>query len=38
MIDWTKPQPCGECGKMVNPQEKHTYEDCMNWKNKIKEK
>lgn len=35
MIDYTKPFPCGECGKMVVPSEKHTYEDCLNFKEKI---
>ena len=36
MTDWTKPQPCEECGKMVNSKEKHTFEDCKDWRMKIK--
>ncbi len=36
MVDYTKPQPCQECYKMVKPNEKHTYNDCLNWKEKIK--
>ncbi len=38
MIEKTKKFPCGECGKMVEPQEKHTYEDCLKWKQKLKDK
>jgi len=36
MVDWTKPQPCGECGKMVKIDEKHYYKDCLRWKKYIK--
>ena len=28
MTDYTKPFPCGQCGKMVMADEKHTFEDC----------
>ncbi|KKL27398.1 hypothetical protein LCGC14_2385540 [marine sediment metagenome] len=37
MTDYTKKQPCGECGKMVESQEKHTYEDCLKWLQKLKD-
>lgn len=37
MTDYTKPFPCGECGKMVMVNEKHTYEDCLKWKKKVRE-
>jgi len=37
-MDYTKPFPCGECGKMVMANEKHTYEDCLVWKKKLKSK
>ena len=32
MTDYTKPFPCGECGKMVYSNEKHTLDDCMKFK------
>lgn len=35
MVDYTKPYPCGECGKMVSVDERHTYDDCVRFKNKI---
>jgi len=28
MTNYTKPFPCGECGKIVMANEKHTFEDC----------
>ena len=28
MVDYAKPFPCTECGKMVMSNEKHTFEDC----------
>ncbi len=37
-VDYTKPFPCGECGQMVMAQEKHTYEDCMSYKDKQQDK
>jgi len=36
MIDYTKPQPCGECGKMVRLKEKHIYQDCLKWKDRLR--
>ena len=36
MVDYSKKFPCGECGKMIYPNEKHTYEDCINWKKQLK--
>ncbi len=35
MTDYTKPFPCGECGKMTMATEKHTYEDCLKWRREI---
>ncbi len=32
MTDYTKPQPCGECGAMVMIDERPTYEDCLRCK------
>ena len=37
MTDYTKKQPCGECGKMVDLGERHTYEDCLKWLQKLKD-
>ena len=28
-MDYTKKFPCGECGKIVRSNEKHTYQDCL---------
>ena len=36
MTDWNKLQPCGECGKMVEPLEQHTYNDCLKWRKQLK--
>jgi hypothetical protein len=36
MVDYKKHFPCGDCGKMVMVNEKHTYQDCLNWKKKLK--
>jgi len=33
MTDYTKPFPCGECGKMVMATEIHTFKDCKKWIN-----
>ena len=33
-MNYNKKFPCGECGKMVKPQEKHTLEDCRKWQKK----
>lgn len=37
MTDWTKKQPCQECGKMVMSKEMHTFQDCLNWKKELKQ-
>ncbi len=37
MTDYTKPFPCGTCGKMVMTTEKHTFNDCATHKEKHKE-
>jgi len=36
MVNWNNPQPCGECGKMVHKEERHTFEDCKDWKKTIR--
>ncbi len=38
MVDYSKPFPCGECGQMVMANEKHDYEDCLEWKRKLESK
>ena len=38
MTDYTKPLPCGECGKMVMATEKHNYMDCLKWKRHLSDK
>lgn len=35
MVDYSKPFPCGECGKMVMANERHTFEDCKRWRKVI---
>ena len=38
MVDYSKSFPCGDCGKMVMANEKHDYEDCLEWKRKLESK
>jgi len=32
-FDFSKPFPCGECGKMVMSNEEHTLDDCNDYTN-----
>lgn len=36
MTDYSKPFPCGDCGKMVIVDERHTFKDCRKWGRKIR--
>lgn len=37
MIDWSKPQPCQECGQKVLSTQPHSFEDCKKWKKNIQQ-